>query len=74
MITTLETTAGLPSVHGVLHADFASASQQLTHARRRQREKDTPGHRAAVLEARDRIDAVLDMYLDLRQPDIRHPG
>ena len=29
-------------------------------------QEDTPAHRAAVAEWTDRIDAVLDMYLDVR--------
>src|SRR3954464_11345523 len=44
--------------------DFTTACGELAEARFQQSCKDTPSHRAAVAEARARIDAVLDMYLD----------
>src|SRR3954467_10980253 len=47
----------------VLGSDFASACRGFRQARDLQRTKDTPAHRAAVAEAREGIDAVLDMYL-----------
>jgi hypothetical protein len=57
MITTLD------SLESVLDLDFATACSELADARFQQTCKDTPGNRAAVAEARARIDAVLDMYL-----------
>ena len=51
----------------VLSTDFTAACRELALAQHLQRGKDTPGHRTAVAEARDRIDAVLDMYLETRE-------
>jgi hypothetical protein len=51
------------SLHEVLVLDFCTAHSELAETRLQQRCKDTPGNRAAVAEARARIDAVLDMYL-----------
>jgi hypothetical protein len=48
-----------------LSLDFSVACRQLGRARLQQREKDTPDHRAAVAECLARIDAYLDMKLDL---------
>jgi hypothetical protein len=48
----------------VLGMDFTTACGELAEARFQQSCKDTPSNRAAVAEARGRIDAVLDMYLD----------
>jgi hypothetical protein len=50
-------------LESVLGLDFATACRELAEARTQQRTKDSPGHRAAVTEARDRVDAVLDLYL-----------
>ena len=61
--TATGTTVGLRSV---LEDDFAMASFEWTEACNQQQRKDTPSHRAAVAEWTDRIDAVLDMYLDAR--------
>ena len=57
-------TATADSLDTVLGLDFATACGELAEARVQQSCKDTPGHRAAVAEARARVDAVLDMYLD----------
>jgi hypothetical protein len=58
MITAVD---DLPSVLGV---DFTLARVALLEARLRQALKDTPSNREAVDEARARIDALLDMYMD----------
>jgi hypothetical protein len=58
VITTVE------NLESVLDLDFCSACSELADARLEQRYKDTPGNRAAVAEARARVDAVLDMYLE----------
>ena len=47
-----------------LGADFAGACAELTEARRLQAIKDTPAVRASVAQCRDRVDAVLDLYLE----------
>jgi hypothetical protein len=51
------------SLEDVLGLDFSIACSELADARLQQTCKDTPGNRAAVVAARARIDAVLDMYL-----------
>jgi hypothetical protein len=53
----------LDSVRHQLRLDFARACTKFIEARRQQRTKDTPAHRAAVGERHARIDTVLDMYL-----------
>jgi hypothetical protein len=60
--TTLTTT--VDSLESVLDLDFMVTSSELADARFQQSCKDTPANRAAVAEARARVDAVLDMYLD----------
>jgi hypothetical protein len=57
VITTVE------NLQDVLGLDLSMAHGELAAARFRQTCKDTPGNRAAVAEARDLIDALLDMYL-----------
>jgi hypothetical protein len=59
MITTVD------NLESVLGLDFTTSCSELAKARFQHSCKDTPGHRAAVAEARARIDAVLDMYLDV---------
>lgn len=59
MITTAD------DVRAELEVLFDLAREQLLDATRNQRQKDTPGHRAAVDECRARIDTVLDLLLDL---------
>jgi len=58
MITTVYT---LESALGVA---FATTCGELAEARLQRHHKDSPANRAAVAEARARIDAVLDMYLE----------
>ena len=62
--TATATTVGLCSV---LEGDFDLACCEWAEARLQQQQKDTPAHRAAVAEWTDRVDAVLDMYLDVRR-------
>ncbi|MCU1603899.1 MAG: hypothetical protein JWP46_364 [Modestobacter sp.] len=52
------------NLESVLGLDFTTGCSELAKARFQHSCKDTPGNRAAVVEARARIDAVLDMYLD----------
>jgi hypothetical protein len=49
-----------------LENDSSRARVQLARARVRQALKDTPASRAAVAACRSHIDAVLDMYLEVR--------
>jgi hypothetical protein len=58
-------TATLLSLRDELRVAFAGARQELAEARLLQERKDTPEHRAALSECRSRMDAVLDLYLDL---------
>ncbi|MGY1643838.1 hypothetical protein ACI782_22245 [Geodermatophilus sp. SYSU D00703] len=51
-----------------LTADLAQARADLVAARRAQQAKDTPAHRAAVARSRDRLDALLDLHLELSDP------
>jgi hypothetical protein len=62
VITTID------SLQDVLGLDFSIASGELAEARLQQACKDTPANRAAVAQARARIDAVLDMYLATGDP------
>jgi hypothetical protein len=55
-----------------LQHDFSRAQAQLGEARLLQMEKDTPANRAAVTRWLTLIDAVLDMYLDVRGPGTQH--
>ena len=61
---TATATVGLRSV---LEHEFAVTSGKWSEARSQQQRKDTPAHRAAVAAWTDRIDAVLDMYLETRR-------
>jgi hypothetical protein len=56
-------TTTVDSLQQVLDVDFFMACNQLAEARLQRACKDTPDNRAAVEEARTRIDALLDMYL-----------
>ena len=58
MITTVYT------LESALGLAFATTCGDLAEARLQRHHKDTPANRAAVAEARARIDAVLDMYLE----------
>jgi hypothetical protein len=57
-------TTAVDNLETVLGMDFTTACGELAEARFQQSCKDTPSHRVAVTEARARVDAVLDMYLD----------
>jgi hypothetical protein len=63
-IVTITVTTIVDSLESALDLDFASACTELADARFQQSCKDTPVNRTAVAEARSRMDAVLDMYLD----------
>ena len=52
----------------VLGLDLSTACDDLDEARFQGNRKDTPSNRAAVAEARNRIDALLDMYLEAGRP------
>ena len=54
------------TLRDALLLDFAVASVELWKTRHKLRIKDTPDHRDAVAAAGERLDAVLDMYLDTR--------
>ena len=58
MITTVYT------LESALGLAFATTCGDLAEARLQRHRKDTPANRAAVAEARARIDAVLAMYLE----------
>lgn len=64
--TAVATPAPVANLLTLLGSDFATACRGFRRARDLQRAKDTPIHRAAVTEAREAIDAVLDMYLASR--------
>jgi hypothetical protein len=55
------------SLQDVLGLDFSIAHGELAEVRLQLACKDTPANRAAVAEARARIDALLDMYLAVGQ-------
>jgi hypothetical protein len=68
-------TALAPSPAHDLRPDFVQAGADLVAARLAQQAEDTPAHRAAVARQRARIDAVLDLYLELSDPrrwDVDH--
>ena len=50
----------------VLRSEFESARRELLHAKAARRVKDSLGNRDAVEKAQKRLNAVLDVYLDLR--------
>jgi hypothetical protein len=58
MITRVDNLESVPDV------DLSVASYELAEARLQHTCKDTPDNRAAVVAARGRIDALLDMYLE----------
>jgi hypothetical protein len=51
-----------------LSADLTQARADLVAARSARQAKDTPAHRAAVLRYQDRMDALLDLHLELSDP------
>jgi hypothetical protein len=61
-------TAG-SDLHGALRLDFELACIDLAEARCRGAETDPLARRDAVVDARARIDAILDMHLDASAPD-----
>jgi hypothetical protein len=48
-----------------LEIDFRRGREELIEARLRQGQKDTPHNRSYVAECRTRVDAVLDMHLEM---------
>jgi hypothetical protein len=52
----------------VWELDLTQARDRLIAARAHQRAKDSISNRAHVAECRAQIDALLDMYLELRRP------
>jgi hypothetical protein len=51
-----------------LASDIAQARADLIAARLAAGRKDTPAHRAALVGARARVDALLDLHLELSDP------
>ena len=51
-----------------LTSDIAQARADLIAARLARQAKDTPAHRDAVARQRDRVDALLDLHLELSDP------
>ena len=69
------TKAPTPTAHSASDAlgdvwelDLTQARDRLIAARAHQRAKDSINNRAHVAECRAQIDALLDMYLELRRP------
>jgi hypothetical protein len=67
-------TAPTPNAHTAFDAlgdvwelDLTQARERLIAARADQRAKDSTSNRAHVAECRAQVDAVLDMYLELRR-------
>lgn len=58
---------GSDALGDVWELDLTQARDRLTAARAHQRSKDSTGNRAHVAECRAQIDAILDMYLELRR-------
>jgi hypothetical protein len=52
----------------VCELDLAQARDRLSAARAHQRAKDSTSNRVRVAECLAQIDAILDMYLELRRP------
>ena len=51
-----------------LHEDLMGARNELSEARRRQRQKDSPSNRTAVAACLTTMDALLDAYLATGSP------
>jgi hypothetical protein len=51
-----------------LGSDIAQARADLIAARLARQAKDTPDHRVAVARHRERLDALLDLHLELSDP------
>ena len=69
------TKAPMPTTHSASDAlgdvwelDLTQARDRLIAARAHQRAKDSLSNRAHVAECSAQIDALLDMYLELRRP------
>jgi hypothetical protein len=65
--------APMPTAHPAFDAlgavwelDLTQARERLIAARAHQRAKDSTSNRAQVAECRAQIDAILDMYLEVR--------
>jgi len=54
-------------LRGDLVAAFGRACAQLVEARLQQAQKDTPSHRATVRACKARIDAVLDLHIEMER-------
>lgn len=63
MTATATTTESLQTT---LDRDFRTACDEFAEARQQRARKDTPAHRTAVAESLSRVDALLDMYLEVR--------
>jgi hypothetical protein len=61
-------TTGHDTLIDLLAADFARAAGELEHARLVAALKDSTAHRAAVSDCEGAVDAVLDLFLLVRQP------
>ena len=68
------TTVAIDTLGSVLRLEFALGCSELTEARDRQRRKDTPAHRASVVGVLERIDGVLDMYLQSQERAADRPA
>jgi hypothetical protein len=63
------TTAATGCPRTAIDVELVLWADRLTEARLRQAHKDSTGHRASVAECRARIDAILDLYLEGKDPD-----
>jgi hypothetical protein len=60
----------LNDIRDELGVDLVWLRQKLIEAQARRKEKDTPKNRAAVAESWTRIDAVLDLLLEMRSTSL----
>jgi hypothetical protein len=51
---------------GAIEVDVTAVRSELSEARARLRQKDSPGNRASVAECWARIDALLDLLVEAR--------
>jgi hypothetical protein len=63
-------TTGHDTLIDLLAVDFARAAAELEHARLVAALKDSTAHRAAVSDCEGAVDAVLDLFLLVRQPTV----
>ena len=61
-------TTGHDTLIDLLATDFARAAAELEHARLLRALKDSTAHRDAVSDCEGAVDAVLDLFLLVRQP------